>query len=87
MKKNSKEKSKASGVMKVYYVKERGKRKRKTFPVFQPVSITVPGPIGNEDDHAERKQEIVNNMRLLMVLGGLSLISSPKLGWILYMIS
>ncbi|KAH0665471.1 hypothetical protein KY285_026677 [Solanum tuberosum] len=48
----------------------KNKRKREISPVIKATSGMRPGPLGNDDDHGESQQSIVNNLRLQKVLGG-----------------
>ncbi|KAG5605063.1 hypothetical protein H5410_026555 [Solanum commersonii] len=64
------EDSEHDGVEKGPEEKGGNKRKRETSHVIKPASGTGPGPLGNEDDHEESQQSIVNNLRLQKVLRG-----------------
>ncbi|KAK4730166.1 hypothetical protein R3W88_023154 [Solanum pinnatisectum] len=63
-------KSKASVAKRIVSKKGKNKRKRETTPAIKPAPGTGHGPMGNEDDHGESKQSIVNNLRLKKVLEG-----------------
>ncbi|KAH0669235.1 hypothetical protein KY285_023395 [Solanum tuberosum] len=69
-KSQGKENSKASVAKRVVSKKGNNKRKRETSHVIKPASGMGPGPLGNEDDHEESQQSIVNNLHLQKVLGG-----------------